>query len=199
MNFPCGTVVLFFTWFFLTGLVQHEKPAEIRGNPMVQAWFVRSYEYDLLEWVTSIDKSSEDSSVRRFKHRFWTDVFLNPMNRTITYGGFRVSVTRHDGVPPGKSSISNDGIFHEINQPANLGYPHDYGNPHIITFTLNWPQNLGLWSPYFWTAKKMRSDHVLWGCRKRTRKWTSPQKWWTCPSPGRKQRHWAKPFNNNFS
>ena len=31
-------------------------------------------------------------------------------------------------VPPNHPFI--DGIFHEINHPA-IGYPHDYGNPHI--------------------------------------------------------------------
>ena len=35
------------------------------------------------------------------------------------------------GVPPQFSSISNDGIFHEINQL--LGYPHDLGLTPIPT------------------------------------------------------------------
>ena len=30
------------------------------------------------------------------------------------------------------------GIFHEINHPASLGYPHDYGNPHPKTLKPPW-------------------------------------------------------------
>jgi len=29
------------------------------------------------------------------------------------------------------------GIFHEINHPASLGYPHDYGNLHMLPRIFN--------------------------------------------------------------
>ena len=43
-------------------------------------------------------------------------------------GGFPCSIDR--GTP--KSIAFSIGVFHEINHPAIKGYPHDYGNLHMI-------------------------------------------------------------------
>jgi len=38
-----------------------------------------------------------------------------------------------NGATPQSSSMGFSDFNHEINHPASLGYPHDYGKPHIIS------------------------------------------------------------------
>ena len=85
------------------------------------------------------------------------------------------------GVPHGTSSyhpIFTDRIFHEINHPGFLGYPHDYGKPYDYSSTTLprngrcvtifrrppwrfWRRSVGPWCPSI-AWKPCRSFGQLW-------------------------------------